>query len=940
MPMKKFTLFFILFCLSIFFSAAFAQAPNRVSVKGVVVDSTGTALAFPTVMLLNPKDSALVNFSRASEQGTFEFRGVKNAKYLLKISYTGYLPHQESIGPFTAETNDLGNIKIKPIVQELLEVVIRTAKAPLIIKGDTIEYDARTFKIPPGSTVEDLLRRLPGIEVDAGGNIKAQGKDVNKVLVDGKTFFGEDPKAATKNLGAETISKVQVFNDKSEQSKLTGIDDGKKEKAINLELKEEYKKGRFGKISGAVGTQDRMAVRGNFNRFNKKEQLSFIGYGNNINETGVNWDDYGEFKGNNSWNFDSDDFGFSSGNRMIYISSDDNGDVPRNSFDGRGFTKNGGVGMNYNYTQKKTKISTSYFYNQTRLNLNQYINKQTFQQNGSFFNVDTVGKTDSRATHRVGFRWEEAVDSSNTLVTKANFRISDSEVLTNQNQRYLTNNKTLQNLLSLNNSNNFKSYGVNTSLVWSHKFSKKKGRRTAVSIGFNTSGSDGTEGIYSLNRFFQATSFTDQVRSQRNDNDNSSYQLKSSLFLLEPLSKKMYWETFYNFSHSNREVSRGAFNRLNGEVRFDSLSNYYTNQILYNRLGTSLRYSHQGLNVAFGLAAQKFNLDGEASIDQRSPIRQNISRGFFTWTPNINTSWQLKNNMYLDMVYNYGVQEPSLNDLQPIVNNTNPFFISEGNPNLLPQRNHNLGFSMYKFDPATFLNINVGVNYNQYNNQIIYTQIIDQNFVTHTRPENISGGNALSMYFYSGFPIVKTKLTVNINGNVNISQSPTFINAIRNETNNQTIGINTGFSFTPGQNKLIMDVSGGLTSTNVKYSIASQQNQEILTRRLNASMKWNFAPKYFFESNFNYTDYQNDRFKFRQQIPLWNASVRRLLTKDNKLEIRLAAFDLMNRRVSVRQNATVNYVSQEIAPTLARYFMLSLSYSLKGYTDKLKKNNF
>jgi hypothetical protein len=140
------------------------------------------------------------------------------------------------------------------------------------------------------------------MEINITGNIKAQGIDTKKVLVDGKTFFGDDPKAPTKNLGAETISKVQVFNDKSEQAKLTGVDDGKKEKAINLELKEEYKKGAFGKITGAVGTDSRVAARGNYNKFNKTSQFSILGYRNNINETGVNWSDYGEFKGSKSFN--------------------------------------------------------------------------------------------------------------------------------------------------------------------------------------------------------------------------------------------------------------------------------------------------------------------------------------------------------------------------------------------------------------------------------------------------------------------------------------------------------------------------------------------------------------------------------------------------------------------------------------------------------------
>jgi hypothetical protein len=232
-------------------SNLFAQNPSRVTIKGVVADTTGELTAFATVMLLNPKDSTLVNFTRSGNEGDFSFKNVKNSAYLIKVSYVGHLPLQQYLPASTTEVNDVGTLKIKPITSELLEVVVKAAKATLSIRGDTIEYDASSFKVPPGSTVEDLLRRLPGIDVDADGNIKAQGKDVKRVYVDGKTFFGDDPKAATKNLGAETISKVQVYNESSEQSKLTGVEDGKKEKAMNLELKEEYKKGSFGKVTAA-----------------------------------------------------------------------------------------------------------------------------------------------------------------------------------------------------------------------------------------------------------------------------------------------------------------------------------------------------------------------------------------------------------------------------------------------------------------------------------------------------------------------------------------------------------------------------------------------------------------------------------------------------------------------------------------------------------------
>ena len=213
--MKKLCSIYLFLCCA---NLVFAQNPSKITIQGSVQDTLGAELPFATVMLLNPKDSALLNFSQSNDKGVFTFKNMKNVAYLLKISYVGYLPYQQFLDPSVSEVHDLKAVKIKPITKELLEVVIKTAKAPLSIRGDTIEYNASSFKVPPGSTVEDLLRRLPGIDVDADGNIKAQGKDIKKLYVDGKTFFSDDPKAATKNLDANIISKVQVFTEKSEQA--------------------------------------------------------------------------------------------------------------------------------------------------------------------------------------------------------------------------------------------------------------------------------------------------------------------------------------------------------------------------------------------------------------------------------------------------------------------------------------------------------------------------------------------------------------------------------------------------------------------------------------------------------------------------------------------------------------------------------------------------
>jgi Outer membrane protein beta-barrel family/CarboxypepD_reg-like domain len=935
--MKKLLLLFSLFLL---FTPVFSQNPNRINIKGIVADTSGETLPLATVMLLNPKDSALINFTRGDDKGAFEFKNVKNQAYLLKISYVSYLPLQKNIEPSATPVLDLGSVIVKPITKELLEVVIKTARAPLSIRGDTIEYNAASFKVPPGSTVEDLLRRLPGIEVDADGNIKAQGRDVKKLYVDGKTFFGDDPKAATKNLGAETISKVQVFNEKSEQSKLTGVDDGKKEKAMNLELKEEYKKGKFGKVTAGLGTEDRWALRGNFNKFNAKEQFSVIGFANNINQTGVNWEDYGEFKGQNSFNNnDNGDFGFGGGGNYWYFNSENTPFF--NNFDGRGFTKNHGAGTNYNFDNKKLKFSSSYFYNQTNLALDQFGLRQTFLDGSTFSNTDTLNQNNFRSNHSLNTRLEREFDSTKTLIIKADGRFSQTDVRNTQSQ--LFQKASGNNFLQLNNLDNQNSWRLVSSAIYRNRF-KKKGRSIAGSVGYNNSNSDGTENLNTINRFFAATTFTDQIR-QLNNNQNATQQIKSSLLYTDAWAKKWFWETFYNVSNTQNDIRRQVKNPTRNEERVDSLSVFYDNQIFYNRIGTSIRYSHEGANIMVGVAGQSIRLDGKYSIDRETPLLATpLSRTFNNVTPNVDINWELPNNNWISAGYNYSIKAPEIADLQPVRNINNPIFRNEGNPNLVPERSHNISMNYNKWNPATFASIGFWGEYSMIENPIVYSQTIENipnlGIRTTTRPDNMTQqGRRVNGNFWLNFPIVKTKLTANGNGGINYNRDPAFVNSVLNTTNNFGYNGQVGLNFTPDP-KFIMDASINLRNNDIKYSIQKEQNQKIRNITARIATKWQFAKKTFFESSFDYSQYKNDRFDFDQTIPIWNASIRHLFLKENRLEMRLAAFDLLNRRVSINQMGTQNFVSRTEAITLARYFMLSATYNLKGHEAKLKKNNW
>ena len=265
--------FHLIFLILLTFSL---QAQKTFTIKGVVEDTLHNSLISSTVLLLQKSDSTMVEFTRTELDGSFIFRKVPQGNYLVKTTYIGYIPLTVDASSIDGKNIDLGSLAMTELASELMEVVIKAAKAPIKMRGDTIEYDASTFQVPEGSSVEELLKRLPGIEIDQDGSISADGKSVDQVTVDGKKFFGSDPKAATKNLPAEGISKVQVFDTKTEEEKITGSTGEAQSKTMNLELKEEFKKGSFGRVTAGIGTESRAELKGNLNRFNEKIQFSVV----------------------------------------------------------------------------------------------------------------------------------------------------------------------------------------------------------------------------------------------------------------------------------------------------------------------------------------------------------------------------------------------------------------------------------------------------------------------------------------------------------------------------------------------------------------------------------------------------------------------------------------------------------------------------------------
>jgi hypothetical protein len=388
-------------------------------------------------------------------------------------------------------------------------------------------------------------------------------------------------------------------------------------------------------------------------------------------------------------------------------------------------------------------------------------------------------------------------------------------------------------------------------------------------------------------------------------------------------------------------VDRGANDLLRTErPRVDSISVYYNNDLTYNRLGSSLRYSSNGINVSGGLAVQRIGLDGRFANSQNATTFSTVNRTFDSFVPYFSTNIELKNNQYLNADYSVNITQPQTRDLQPVINNSNPLYVQEGNPDLLPEVRRSVEAGYGFFNPANFLNLFFNVNYGYNINQIIYNQTIDpKTLITRTKPENITGGQSIGSYFSFGFPIKKTKLTADLSANPSFSNNLTKINGVLNDTKNQNYSFSTRLNWTPTE-KFTLFANADFSTSYSNFSVSSSQDVKIINNTYSLTANVLLPKLIFFKTSLNYQIYKNERYGFDNQIPVWNASIYKVLGKEKKAEIKLSAFDILNRNLGISQSAFQNVVSQERVQTLAQYFMLSFSYNMRGIKTTLKKDNW
>jgi len=898
---------------------------QKISIAGKVNDPTSSPLPSATVMLLTRSDSTLINFTVTDREGGFRLKNISKGAYLVQITYVGFQTIKKEIDANDTDV-ELGVVSMSTYTKQLDELIIEGEKAPVTVKRDTIEFNAGSFKTKANANVEDLLKKLPGVEVDNDGGIKAQGEDVQRVTVDGREFFGRDPKLATRNLPADAVDKVQVFDKKSDQAVFTGIDDGQREKTINLELKEEKRNGAFGSLMAGAGTTDRFESKASVNRFTKTKQLSFLGMGNNINEQGFSMDDYMNFSGA------SQQMMGRGGAMRIEINENNPNGVPLNMGGSQnGITTNYAGGVNFNKDfNPKLQAGGSYFFNNMDQDVTSTLNRINYLPSGNYTFDQTSRQRNVSNNHRVNFMLDQKIDSANSVKFNTNAAISDTRLNVFSQSETLDASGVKQNESSRTTTSNVNGVNFNSSLLYRHKF-KRKGRSISANLSIGASDYENKGEIGSLNQFYTGTSETQNIAQSNTQSNNAlSYGITTSY--TEPLGGRKYLEVNYSYAVNKNNVDRGVWDVSGSQLTFDSLlSNKYNSEYVYNRPGLNLRLIRQKINFLIGASWQSTNLSGDLIYQDVA-----IDKSFENILPVMRFNYDFTNFKRLGLDFETSMQEPTIQELQPVLNNSDPLNLSIGNPDLRPGYSHQLRSTFTLFDPGTFINVFSFLTTTYTTNAISTSQEVDANLIRTTKPVNVSENYSVDGTIHFGFPLKQIKSRIGIRTSIVTANGITLLNNVENSIQRQTLGGMLRYSLTLGD-VYSLDLSTSIQQQKSQYEF-SFADQLFLNKTYEAESTLKFLKNYQLNGKFRFLDYSSKTTGFNRTVPLLDIWFSRFLLKNNTGELKFGVNNLLDRNVSITQTASTNYLEQRTSNNLGRYFMLSFTYALNKQLNPMSGN--
>lgn len=872
------------------------------SVKGKVTDADGETLYAATVMLLQASDSVLASFAMSDDNGVFEIKRVPKGEYILRVNYVGFEGKDQKISVGDVDIN-AGTIKLDPNVLE--EVVIEGSVDPIVLKKDTIEYNAAAFETKPNAVVEDLLKQMPGMEVERDGTVKAQGETVQKVLVDGKEFFGDDPKMATKNLPAEAVDKVQVYDQKSEFSQFSGVDDGNEEKTINLTLKDDHKKGTFGTVGGGYGTDDRYQLSANINQFKEDNQFSFIGKHNNINEQGFSTGEYISFMGGLG-NLTSGGGGsFTIGGVGVPIS---NGLSD-------GFVNSTAAGLNFNRDfNDKLEMRASYLFSQIENITRKETDRTNFVNEESFDTNEASDNNSKGENHNINLNLKYKIDKSQDIELRNRIGFQNGDVVNSTNTTNSRDGSTTNSL------SNYASDGtgsnINTDLTYRKKF-PKIGRTLVTELNISSSSRDSKYDLETM-----VDDETPTIQEQTSLNNSTTFG--AEIAYTEPVGKSKYVELRYERSVTDGINDKEFFDLSDGSRVFNQdLSSNFERNYTFNRTGLSFNYAGDDFRITTGTNYQFSTLLG--TLPEQA---QSFENDFNRFLPFLRTNYEITQSLGIGFNYNSRLNVPSVSQLQPVLDNSNPLNLYQGNPNLDAEYIHSGRLNFRYFDQFTSTSFFSFFNASYIIDNIVNSRQIDANSAITTTPVNAD--NSLTLTGYASFSRPFKKIKTKFRLSDELSRNEGF--AIVNDVTSETVNINNTVSFTfENIKKKIVDWAIGMDYTNGRTKGSESANQNFNNQVYFVDATVYFLKKWSLSSIYDYNIYSSASFTGDQKVKLWEASLKKTMLKDDRGELKLSVFDILNQNRGVNRTTDFNYIQEERIASIGTYYMVSFTYRLSAF---------
>lgn len=876
-------------------------------VKGKLVDTMGNPIARATLKLYTVGLQDTLK-TVSNNVGFFLFKDVLTRNSVLIISSVGYGTITKAITiPVDKEIVSIDRLVLTNSYTSLQEVFVSVP--PIMVKEDTVEYKADSFRLKPNAMVEDLLKKMPGIDVDKNGNITAQGKTVTKVRVNGKDFFSGDPKTATRELSADMIDKVQVIDDYGDMANASGIKDGEPDKVINLQLKKEKNRGIFGRSTTGVGTDNRYQGTANVNIFDNNKQITFFGGANNTNTS--------------TFGFDG---GGGGGGRGIQVNIGGNNQGGIGGTEGLSTTKSFGTNFRNDFKDKKGSIYGNYSFSNKSTDINRDVASQNFFENSSFLNHQADSSLNRSKNHRASINIEWNIDSFNYIKFIPEFNTREANNTSNSIFDYLRNSIDTTSRGINNNLTHSQSPNFSGNLIFNHKF-RKRGRNLSVNINGGYNSSDAENNKFNLtNNLIPILDVVQQNQyiNTMNQTDNINIRFNYS----EPIMKDRYLDLIYSFGHSYTNNERVTRDALDLDRFLPELSNAFETDFLNQRIGANIRTVKKKYNYSLGISTQPVSQKGYSLTKDSAymPIRtQNVF-------PTARFAYNFTRTKNLNFNYFANAVQPTFGQLQPVKDVSNPQYQTQGNPLLKPSQNHffSLFFNNLNFTSGrTFF---VGANYNFIQNQIINNTMRIGNAGTQlTSYDNVNGYyNVTGFYNYSK-PWNNRTYVLTINGSVNLNHNIALIDSQRNVGKNLLFSQGGKMEFN-WKEWLEFDLGARYGLNRVRYTLPGQQNVDYGSWTISNNSRIDLPKDWIFKHDLEYIINRGLSSGVNQNIILINASFEKTLFKKKTGILRVSGFDVFKQNKSIARSVNGNNITDTKVNRLTRYFMLTFIYRINKFS--------